>query len=161
MILVSSDAEQLRLGKHVKLTFCADVCICILCKPSCAQSSPRRWICQTICRHPFLSVQVFDFTAERRAAWCTRTNNVLEQCIIIDAATWAFWKVDLYSCWSFPLLPPTILDQSYHFRSPFTLLKKLIEFTALKMLPGSSDAHPNIMNYGRRSVDLSLKLPAQ
>ena len=43
--------------------------------------------------------------------------------------------------------------------SPF--LKKLLELTALKMLPGSSDAHPSIMIYERRAavLDLSLRAP--
>ena len=70
-------------------------------------------------------------------------------------------KKALYNSSSFSPLPPTILKQGYHFRQPITLLKKIIKLTALKMLPGSSDAHPSIMNYERRAASLSLKVPEQ
>ena len=68
LVLGWSNAVQLSLAKHVKLTFRAGVCICVLCKLSYAQPFPRRLKCQAICRHPFLTVQVFSFTVGRRGA---------------------------------------------------------------------------------------------
>ena len=58
-------------------------------------------------------------------------------------------------------LPPIFLSKATVSDNLSPFLKKLIELTALKMLSGSSDAHPNIMNYERRAANSSLKISEQ
>ena len=77
-----------------------------------AQPSSHKVKCQIICRQPLLIVQVFNFTAGRRGA------TLLQKCILIDTPLphALLEKIALHNGWSFFPLPPTILEQNYHFK---------------------------------------------